>query len=171
MTSKDWDKYFRTGVIHALAVSGQHLVVLAGFLGFLLRLGGLPRKTRALLITLVLIGYAFLAGGRPPALRAAWMVAAYTGGTLLGRLVLPANAFALAWLGVIIVQPADIFTSGCPLSFLCVLVLMWALSLFRSLLPGATTHWAMGGRCCPAAFAGHAAWLLAGGWAGSTWRA
>src|SRR5262249_48360727 len=32
MTSADWQKYIRTGVIHVLAISGQHLVVLAAFL-------------------------------------------------------------------------------------------------------------------------------------------
>src|SRR5262249_22505969 len=32
MTSNDWDKDIRTGVIHVLAISGQHLVVLAAFL-------------------------------------------------------------------------------------------------------------------------------------------
>src|SRR5207244_4404371 len=32
MTYGDWDKYIRTGVIHVLAISGQHLVVLAFFL-------------------------------------------------------------------------------------------------------------------------------------------
>ena len=103
MTANDWDKYFRTGVVHALAVSGQHLVVLAGFLGFLLQLVRVPRRSRALFITLVLISYAFLTGGRPAAMRAAWMVTAFSGGILCGRLVLPANAFALAWLGVVLI--------------------------------------------------------------------
>jgi competence protein ComEC len=129
MTTKDWDKYNRTGVVHALAVSGQHLVVLAGFLGFLLKLARVRLRSRALFVTMVLICYAFLSGGRPAAMRAAWMVTAFSGGILLQRVVLPANAFALSWLGVVIVQPADIFTSGCLLSFLCVLMLMWALSM------------------------------------------
>jgi len=38
MTTDDWDLYLRTGVIHVLAISGQHLVVLAGFLWLALRL-------------------------------------------------------------------------------------------------------------------------------------
>ncbi len=130
MTTNDWDKYFRTGVIHALAVSGQHLVVLAWFLGLLLWLGRVPRRGRALIITFILISYAFLTGGRPAAMRAAWMVAAFSGGIIGRRVVLPANAFALAWLGVVIMQPADIFTGGCQLSFVCVLVLLWALSIW-----------------------------------------
>src|SRR4051794_5733514 len=35
MTGEHWDKYQRTGVIHVLAISGQHLVVLAAFLWIL----------------------------------------------------------------------------------------------------------------------------------------
>src|SRR5439155_15966951 len=34
MDSEDWEQYKRTGVIHALAISGYHLVILAGFLWF-----------------------------------------------------------------------------------------------------------------------------------------
>jgi competence protein ComEC len=44
---------------------------------------------------------------------------------ILRRPVLPANAFALAWLVVIGLQPTDIADAGCQLSFLCVAVLAW----------------------------------------------
>src|SRR5262249_5176178 len=40
MTRADWEKYVRTGVVHVLAISGQHLVVLAVFLWWVLRLLG-----------------------------------------------------------------------------------------------------------------------------------
>ena len=44
---------------------------------------------------------------------------------ILARPVLPANAFALAWLVVIGLQPTDIADAGCQLSFLCVALLAW----------------------------------------------
>src|SRR6266699_1537666 len=125
MTGDDWEQYLRTGVIHVLAISGQHLVVLAGFLWLLSRVFGFRRRHAALGIALVLIGYALLTGGRPPVMRAAWVVAVYCGGILLQRPVAHANAFALGWIGVAVMNPSDIFNAGCQLSFLAVAVLVW----------------------------------------------
>lgn len=125
MAGEDWEKYQRTGVLHVLAISGQHLVVLAGFLWLASRVFGFRRRYTALVIALMLIGYALLTGGRPPVMRAAWVVAAYCGGILLQRPVSHANTFALGWIGVIILNPTDIFSAGCQLSFLAVAVLVW----------------------------------------------
>jgi competence protein ComEC len=44
---------------------------------------------------------------------------------IVGRPVMPANSFALAWIIVACVNPTDIFTAGCQLSFLAVAVLLW----------------------------------------------
>jgi competence protein ComEC len=128
MAQAEWDKYIRTGVIHALAISGQHLLILAGFLWATLRLVSVRRKRGAWLVAIVLIGYAALTGGRPPATRAAVMVTLICGGLILNRVVLPANAFALAMLIVLIVRPTDIADAGCQLSFLCVAVLTFGVS-------------------------------------------
>jgi competence protein ComEC len=125
LAREEWDKYVRTGVVHALAISGQHLVVLAAFLWALLRLIGVRRKRGAWAVMLALIAYALLTGARPPAVRSAVQVAVICGGMILRRPVLPANAFALAWLVVIGLQPTDIADAGCQLSFLCVAVLAW----------------------------------------------
>ena len=125
MTRADWDKYIRTGVIHVLAISGQHLVILAGFLWFALPRLGVRQRHGAWMVALVVLGYALLSGGRPPALRSAVAVCAVCGGLILRRRVLPANLFALSWIVVALVNPTDLFTSGCLLSFLCVAVLYW----------------------------------------------
>lgn len=125
MTADDWEQYLRTGVIHVLAISGQHLVVLAGFLWLAIRIVGVRRRQAALFVALLLIGYALLTGGRPPVMRSAWVIAAYCGGILLHRPVILANAFALGWVGVTIMNPTDLFNAGCQLSFLAVAVLMW----------------------------------------------
>ncbi len=127
MTSDDWEKYVRTGVIHVLAISGQHLVVLGSFLWVLFRVTGLPRRRAALLVATLMLGYALLTGGRPSAMRAAIMVGAMCAGILLRRPTLPANTFSFAWLVVLVLDPADLFTAGFQLSFLCVAVLIWGI--------------------------------------------
>src|SRR5262245_6387667 len=132
MTTDDWDKYLKTGVIHVLAISGQHLAVLGAFALLMLRVGGMGRRSRAITVALFLLGYALLTGGRPPVMRSAWMVLALCGGMIVQRPVLPANSFALAWIIVAAWNPSDIFTAGCQLSFLAVAVLMWGTSGWAS---------------------------------------
>lgn len=125
MTQEEWNIYIRTGVIHALAISGQHLVVLAAFLWFGLRLAGVRRRRGAWIVGLALFAYALLTGMRPPALRSAVQVAAICGAIVLRRVAQPANTFALAWLVVVLVRPTDVADTGCLLSFLCVAILIW----------------------------------------------
>lgn len=125
MTRSEWDKYIRTGVLHVLAISGQHLVILAGFLWFVLPRLGVRQRHGAWIVALVVFAYALLTGGRPPALRAAVAVCAVCGALILRRRALPSNLFALSWIAVALVNPADLFTTGCLLSFLSVAVLYW----------------------------------------------
>ncbi|HXG11212.1 MAG TPA: ComEC/Rec2 family competence protein [Gemmataceae bacterium] len=123
MTGDHYEKYLRTGVIHVLVVSGQHLVILAWLLGIVLRPWGVRRRKAAWLVALVVLGYALLTGGQPPVMRAAVIVGVFSGGILLRRTVNPANALAAAWLVVAALNPTDLFTVGCQLSFLAVAVL------------------------------------------------
>jgi competence protein ComEC len=125
MSRQDWDKYVRTGVVHVLAISGQHLVILAAFLWFVLPRLGVRQRHGAWIVALVVLGYALLTGGRPPALRSAVAVCAVCGALMLRCRVLPANLFALSWLAVALVNPMDLFAAGCLLSFLSVAILVW----------------------------------------------
>lgn len=125
MSRTDWQRYINTGVVHVLVVSGQHLVVLAAMMELILAIGQCRRRSRRLLIAALLISYALLTGGRPPVMRAAWIVAAGFGAMLARRVVMPANTFALAWIGVSLLHPADVFDIGCQWSFLATLFLIW----------------------------------------------
>jgi competence protein ComEC len=125
MTQDDWQKYIHTGVIHVLAISGQHLVVLAGFLAIATRLIGLKLRSSALFIALFLLGYSLLVGGRPPVMRSAVAVCCGCGALMVRRPLMRANTFALAWLAVGVLNPTDLFNFGCLLSFLAVAVLIW----------------------------------------------
>jgi competence protein ComEC len=128
MTASEWEKYMRTGVIHVLAISGQHLVVLAAFLWIVLCMAGVRRRRGAWFVGLFLLGYSLLAGGRPPVMRSAVMVDALCLGLVLRRPATPANSFALGWIVVALLNPTDIFGAGCLLSFLAVAILYWGTS-------------------------------------------
>jgi competence protein ComEC len=128
LPAAEWDKYARTGVIHVLAISGQHLMILSAALWFVLRLAGVRRRRGAIAVALLLLAYALLTGGRPPVLRSAVMVLVICGGLVLRRPVLAVNAFALGWLIVAAINPTDLFTAGCQLSFLSAALLYWGTS-------------------------------------------
>jgi competence protein ComEC len=135
---EEWDAYVRTGVVHVLAISGQHLVILAMFVWFVLKVFGVRRRRGAWVVMVVMIGYALLTGARPSAVRAAVMVCAVCGAIVSRRPLVLANAFALAWLVVVAVNPTDPFiTPGCQLSFLSVFVLLFGVT--RWLAPRART--------------------------------
>ena len=128
MDRTEWDAFVRTGVVHVLAISGQHLVLLAAFVWVALAVVGVPRRKAAWVVAAVVVGYAVLTGLRPSALRAAVMVSAVCGAIVLRRSVFAANSFALAWLAVVAANPTDAFDLGCKLSFLSVFVLVWGVS-------------------------------------------
>ena len=65
MTQAEWDKYIRNGVVHALAISGQHLMILAVVLWWLLPARRTPAQRRRRR-RFVLIGIR-TAGGRTTA--------------------------------------------------------------------------------------------------------
>ncbi len=146
----DWQKYVRTGVVHVLAVSGQHLAVMAGFAWFILRGLGIRQRPASIAVALGLCFYCALAGGRPPVMRAAIMFAATSGAIVLRRKTHPANTLALAWVAVAVLNPSDVADAGCQFSFLCVAVLLLGIGKWleerpvdplRELIDAARPNW------------------------------
>ena len=125
---EDWGRYTRTGIVHILAISGQHLVILASFLWWTLRRLGIQQRVIALVVALTLLGYTLLTGARPPAMRAAVIAAAACGSIVLTRPVNAVNLTALAWLTVGVLHPPDLADTGCQLSFWAACVLAWGIA-------------------------------------------
>jgi competence protein ComEC len=121
----EWNAYIRTGVIHVLAISGQHLAILAAFVWIVLRLCQVRRRHGAVIVAAIMIGYTLLSGARPSAIRAAVMVCGVCLAIMLRRPIVSANLFALAWLVIMMIRPTDPFALGCQLSLLSVFVLIW----------------------------------------------
>ncbi len=117
--------FVRTGTMHILAISGQHLAILAGFLWLLVRALRLPLKAGAIGVGLVVVGYAMLTGCRAPVLRAAVLVCVLVASIVLDRRGRRANSLALAVLVVLALNPSDLFDGGFQLSFLAVVALVW----------------------------------------------
>ncbi len=119
----EWEKFRKTGTIHALAISGQHLVVAGSIIYWLLALMRTGQTVNLLLSTAFVIVYALITGAQPSAVRASIMVAAFCAAVLLNRKTPAANILCLAWILIALIQPADLTSAGCQLSFLAVLLL------------------------------------------------
>jgi len=122
----DWLLFQRTGVVHVLAISGQHLVMVAWALYLLGRAAGFRTRQMVLVVASVVFLYALVTGGRPPALRAAITILAMAIAWLGHRPVAMLNSLALSWLLVAVLMPADLSSTGCLLSFFATGLLHWA---------------------------------------------
>lgn len=126
LSRESWDQYKRTGVVHVLAISGQHLVLLAMFLAVAGRMGGMRARALATPIALSVIVYAGMTGARAAAVRAAATVGAMALADILGRPRHLPSVLAASWVVVGVLDPGDLFGTGCLLSFLATALLYWA---------------------------------------------
>ena len=125
--------FVRTGLMHLLAVSGLHVLLVGMILyGLLrpvlmrLRFGGRPpswltvEATRAVITLAVLLFYVMLTGARPSTVRAVVMAALFIGQVLLQRHAHPLNTLGVAALVLLVARPGYLFDVGFQLSFAAV---------------------------------------------------
>jgi competence protein ComEC len=125
MEADTTELFMRTGTMHLLAISGQHLAILAAFLWAVLRFLPVSQRAGAAIVALTVLAYTLVTGARPPVLRAAVLVWVFVGALLLARPLRRANSLAFAALVVLVLNPTDLFNSGCQLSFLAVAAMFW----------------------------------------------
>ncbi|GAA5482802.1 ComEC/Rec2 family competence protein [Haloferula sargassicola] len=113
-----------TGTLHVFAVSGLH-VGMVGLIGWaVLRLLGVPHRKALVPLLVLIFGYAWLTGLKPPAVRAAWMAALVLGAFALRRRPDAGNALGFAAVLVLVVNADLVFTAGVQLSFGVVLAIL-----------------------------------------------
>src|ERR671914_405361 len=133
-----WRVFSRTGTTHLVAISGQHIGLIAGFAYFLgcgiwSRLGvtllylAAPRFG-ALMALFAAFLYAALAGFSIPIQRALIMVAVVMIGILISRRTPAFNLLLLALLLVLLLDPVVVMAAGFWLSFASVAAILYAMS-------------------------------------------
>lgn len=131
-----WEQYSRTGVVHLMAISGMHVVLLAGAFSWLLlrllrripRLPLLCPLPRPVMLAgfAVAVAYSQLAGYSVPTERTLVMLAVVVLATLAGRRLPPAQVLLAALVTVLLLSPLAVHATGFWLSFGAVAVLMLA---------------------------------------------
>lgn len=114
------EEFRRSGMMHALALSGLHVGIIYSILSFLFSaLGGFPasRKVRSSLVVVCLWPYALLTGMGTSIFRAVVMATVYEAAVLLEREKCPSSALALSAVIVTLTDPSAPSSLSFQLSF------------------------------------------------------
>lgn len=123
--------FIKAGVMHIMAVSGLHSVILSLFVfNLLFFLKGKFTIIRVVVTVLFLWSFAFVTGLTPSVLRATLMFSFLQAGLLLKRPVNPINSVLASAFVLIILRPSVIFDAGFLLSYSAVIFII---SYYRDL--------------------------------------
>ncbi len=135
---KDIDKnlyreYAAAGAVHILAVSGLHVGILYIIIALLLKpltRWKLGIYFHALIIVLLLWGFAILSGLSPSVTRAVTMFSFFALAKIFNRDTNSINTLFLSFLALLIINPLWLFQVGFQLSYLAVFFIVWLQPLF-----------------------------------------
>ncbi len=106
----------RSGLVHVLAISGFHVVLLAGILMIFLKATGLPHRIVRLVAIMLLLLYVPVTGGSPAVRRAVLMFTVPQIGAFFQREANTLNSLGVALLVIMLPEPSVIWNPGFQLS-------------------------------------------------------
>ncbi len=109
--------FARSGVTHVLAISGLHLVIVAGLGAMAVRAGGLGPRWELLIVGAFIVLYIAIVPVRAPIMRAGLMALAFLLPRCLGRRYDTINLLGWVMVVVLLWQPSELFSPGFQLSF------------------------------------------------------
>ena len=118
--------FIKAGIMHIMAVSGLHAVILSWFvLSLLFFLKRRFNILRILITILILWSFAFVTGLTPSVLRATLMFSFFQVGNLMKRRVNGINSVLASAFVLIIMRPSVIFDAGFLLSYSAVIYIIY----------------------------------------------
>jgi competence protein ComEC len=112
----------RSGTYHVLIVSGMNVSILAFIVFWTLRRLRISDVPATVITVATCVSYAFITEVGAPVWRATLMCAVYLGARLLYRDRAMLNAIGVAALGLLIVDPRQLFSASFQMTFVCVLI-------------------------------------------------
>ena len=128
------DAFRNSGSIHILAVSGLHVGLIATVCFFGFSLLRLPRKATDLLTIAAVVLYACLVGFRPSVFRASLMAVIFLISRIIERDRDLFNLLAFAALGLLLINPAQLWDIGFQLSFAAVASIVYLMPKWESFI-------------------------------------
>src|ERR687890_490425 len=124
----------RSGVTHVLAISGQHVAILAAVIYFVLRLFAIPTAIRAGITIGLIWPYILIAGAPPSAIRAGVVATSVLAAPLLGRQVSALHFMTTMLALVLSYNPQLVYNSGFQLSVAAVFGILLLTNPLKSLI-------------------------------------
>ncbi|MEW6358214.1 MAG: DNA internalization-related competence protein ComEC/Rec2 [Planctomycetota bacterium] len=115
------EAFVRSGTAHVLAISGLHLMILAGTLWRVLCLTPLDRRLNAVLLLIFIGFFVGLTGMRAPVVRAGVIAGMMCIGEILSKRSDTLNSLGAAAVLILLGNPNEIFSAGFQLTFTAVL--------------------------------------------------
>jgi competence protein ComEC len=119
---------------HVLAISGQHVAVLAAVIYFALRAFAVPTATRTLTTLALIWLYILVAGAPPSAIRAGVVATLVLAAGLLGRQVSPMHFMTTMLAAVLAYNPLLVYNAGFELSVAAVFGILLLRKPLKSLV-------------------------------------
>ncbi len=117
--------FMKAGIMHIMAVSGLHAVILSFFIfKMLFFLGGRLNIIRVVVTLIILWSFAFVTGLTPSVLRATLMFSFLQAGLLMKRPVNNINSVLASAFVLILIRPSVIFDAGFQLSYSAVIFII-----------------------------------------------
>jgi competence protein ComEC len=134
LASEDRDTFLHSGTMHLFAVSGLHVMAVAGALYLLGQVLRMPRRFCALFTVVLLAVYVAAIDFPPSAIRAFLMVTFYTLGRTFQRNTSAFPAVTASAVVILLLDPGQLQDLGFQLSYLVVTsILLWGLPLAEAL--------------------------------------
>ncbi len=108
------------GILHVLAVSGMHVVLLFSTISYVLQHLRVPKKVVTVILIVFLLIFSLMAGFSGSVVRAALMCLMAIVGTLTGRRIYTINLLVGSMLLILLIEPNYLFDVGFQLSYLAV---------------------------------------------------
>ena len=119
-----WETFKRSGTVHILVVSGQHVSLIGSMIFGVLSLVRIPRGLKYLLVAAALILYCTLTGANPPILRGTLMGVLFCFSRWGGYEAPALNSIGLAALVILAADPRSLADPSFQLSFASILGLV-----------------------------------------------
>jgi competence protein ComEC len=124
----------RSGVTHVLAISGQHVAILAAMIYFVLRGFAVPLAARVPATLVLLWLYILIAGAPPSAIRAGVVATLVLLARLLGRQLSPLHFMTTMLAAVLAYNPQLVYSTGFQLSVAAVFGILLLRKPLKSLI-------------------------------------
>lgn len=133
--------FFKTGLIHILALSGGHVVALIAIVWWFCKIAGLGKRRRAAVCLFFIVLFTLVVPPDASVLRASIIGIFFCISIIITRTPNSLNTLALSAIILILLRPLEFYQAGWQLSFACVLGILLLTGTIENLIHRRTADW------------------------------